>query len=435
MLAKKRTVLKVLFGACCWVGFVLAALAPSQSWAGRLVTFETAGSVGLEPVWFAQASVDQTRSRVDRWTLYKDQLFSLSTSGTLQAIDAETGQTLWTTRVGNLCGVFSGPGVNEEYVAVTSGTRLCIIDRQEGKVRWSRQLGGMPAATPALSETYVFVCLMNGQVEGYSLENLDETPWVHQSIGRIFHAPSVAGNVVCWPTDRGYLYVAQNHRPRVLYRLETYEEIVTPPAALGPYIYATSRDGYFYCLDELSGAELWRISTGYPIVKNPAVVGSRAYVASDQPALHAVDSKRGRLLWSVAGVTQFVTEGEKHVYGMQRDGTLLALDKKSGGVVARMKTGEGTTALVNDQSDQIFLVDDLGLVQCLRVRDSLQPIYYREKIAEDVEVAPDDDEENPFGDEVPADAEQPADAFGDDFQPADAPEDDAEAEDDENPFF
>jgi outer membrane protein assembly factor BamB len=434
MLAKKKTVLRLLFCSCCLVGVVLVLLSPAQSLAGRLVTFERAGIVGLQPAWFAQVSVDRSRGGMSQWALYKDQLISLSTLGTLQALNAETGETLWTVRVGKPGSVFSGPAINEEYVALTAGTKLYIIDRENGRVLWSRPTGGVAAAAPALSETYAFISLMNGQVEGHSLEDLNEPVWIHQSVGRIFHSPSVAGSVVCWPTDRGYLYVAQNNRPRVLYRLETNDEIVTPPTALGSYLYATSRDGYLYCLNELSGAELWRISTGFPIIKQSAVVGDTVYVASDQPALHAVNSKTGRPEWSVAGATQFVSEGAKFVYAMQRDGTLLMLDMQSGGVVGRMRTAEGITALVNDQSDQIYLVDDRGLVQCLRERDSLQPTYYRQKTAEGEDADPVDEAVNPFRDEAPAVEDQPADGFGDEFQPADEPKEDA-AEDDDNPFF
>jgi outer membrane protein assembly factor BamB len=437
MLAKKNTVLRFLFCSCCSVGVALALLAPTLSSAGRLVTFERAGSIGLEPAWFAQAGVDRTRARVSQWTLHEDQLFSLSTSGTLQALNAETGETLWSVRVGIPGSVYTGPAVNKKYVSLTSGSKLYLIDRENGHVLWSRLTGSAAAAAPALSKNYAFVGMVNGQVEGYPLEDFDESVWIHQSIGRIFHSPSVAGSVVCWPTDRGYLYVAQHHRPRVLYRLETNDEIVTPPTALGSYLYVTSRDGYLYCLNELSGAELWRISTGYPIVKKPAVVGDIVYVASDQPALHAVDSKTGQPQWSVAGVTQFVTEGAQYVYGMQRDGTLLILDKQSGGVVGRMKTGEGVSALVNDQSDQIFLVDDRGLVQCLRERDSLQPVYYRQETADGEDADSEDDSEDPFAEDVPGDPatdDKPADDFGGEFQPPEEPKDDA-AEDDDNPFF
>ena len=190
MPSMKEPVLKVLFCSCSVMGVVLTMLAPTHSSAGRLVTFEQAGRHGLKRAWFAQASVDLTRGRIANWVLDRDRLISLSTSGTLQAINAETGETVWTARVGSPNGVFTGPAVNDRYVALTSGMKLYVLDRETGQVLWNRLLGSASVAAPALGTTHVFVGLLNGQVEGYSLEDLAETVWVHQSIGRIFHPPS-----------------------------------------------------------------------------------------------------------------------------------------------------------------------------------------------------------------------------------------------------
>ncbi|MCG8450617.1 MAG: PQQ-binding-like beta-propeller repeat protein, partial [Pirellulales bacterium] len=270
----------------------------------------------------------------------------------------------------------------------------------------------------------------NGQIEAYPLENSSLGIWYHQSAGRIFYSATVTGNLVSWPTDRGFLYVAQADAPRVLYRVETNAEIVAPPAELKPLLYVTSRDGYLYCLHGLTGAEQWRVSTGYPIVKKPAVVANTAYVASQQPALHAVNSQTGARLWSADRATQFVAEGAKHVYAMDRYGTLFILDRESGGTIGRLHAGEGATALVNDQSDRIYLVSDRGLVQCLHEIDSPEPTYYR---LQTVEKDPEDDAktvESPFVEKTP-DQEftlpETTDQPEVPFEPSE--------DDDENPFF
>lgn len=428
----KKPVAWTLWWAC-WAACAWNLLTPALGTAGPLVSSERARRHGLERMWFAQVNVDAARGRVSHWALHNDRLFSLSSSGTLQSLNAETGESLWTVRIGALNGVFAGPAVNEKFVALTSGTRLYVLDRKDGHVLWSRFLGSAGAAAPALSERYAFVGLLNGKVEGYPLEDLNESIWRHQSIGRIFYSPTVTGEVVCWPTDRGYLYVAQANQPRVLYRVETNDEIVAPPAEWEPYLYIVSRDGYLYCLHELSGAELWRVSTGYPVVSQPAAVAGKAYVASEEPALHAVDSETGRRLWSVVGATQFVTLGAEHVYGMDRFGALLILDKQSGGVISRLAVSEGTTALVNDQSDRIFLVSDTGLVQCLRERDAKEPTYYRLEMGKKPEVEEETPEESPFVEETPTETFSPPEASE---EPAASPfQPDEEEPDDDNPFF
>jgi len=433
----KKNLARMLWRACCWAAGAWNLLTPTLGTAAPLVDSERAGRHGLERAWFAQVNVDATQGRVSHWTLHNDQLFSLSTSGTLQALDAETGQSLWTVRVGAPDGVFAGPSVNEKFVALTSGTKLYVLDRKDGHVLWSRFLGSAAAAAPALSERYAFVGLLNGQVEGYPLVNLKQSIWRHQSIGRIFYSPTVTGKVVSWPTDRGFLYVAQADQPRVLFRVETNNEIVAPAAEWESYLFVASRDGYLYCMHEFSGAELWRVSMGYPIVTKPAAVAGKAYVASEEPALYSIDSESGRLLWSAVGATQFVTLGAEHVYGMGRFGGLLILDKQTGGVISRLAVGEGTTGLVNDQSDRIYLVSETGLVQCLRERRAKEPTYYRRQTGEKPTAEEAVPEESPFVEEAPAEvssppeaSEKPVEDTGTPFQPKEE-----DTDDDDNPFF
>jgi len=442
MITKDKPVPKPMFYILCCIGVLISALAPMRSSAGRLVTFDDAQRHGLERVWFAQVSVDLTQSRVSHWRLHEDQLFALSTSGTLQSLNAETGETRWTVRVGTPNGAITSPSVNDRFVAIVGGTRLYVIDSADGHVLWSRQLGSVVTCAPALSDTHVFVGLMNGQVEAYSLEDPAAPVWRHQSVGRIFHSPVVGGGIVSWATNRGFLYVAENERPRVMYRVEINDEIVAPPAELSPNIYVSTGNGYLYCLDELSGAEHWRISTGFPILRKPAIVGETVYVASDQPALHAVSSPTGQELWFVDGAAQFVSEAAQHIYAMESLGTLLILDKQSGGVVGRLKAGEGTTALENDQSDRIFLVDDRGLVQCLRERDALEPTYYRRQVDENQEAVEEEASKSPFTEDPsdesvppPVAEEEPADDFGDQFQPAEQDSEDDKTEEDGGFFF
>jgi hypothetical protein len=92
----------------------------------------------------------------------------------------------------------------------------------------------------------------------------------------------------------------------------------------------------------------------------------------------------------MAGVTQFVALGKQHVYGLDRFGSLLVIDAKTGGLVGRLPHNrllsagnqnpwsERGPALVNDQNDRIFLVSNTGLVQCLHEIGVTEPIVYRQ---------------------------------------------------------
>jgi len=388
----------------CAVLALLVAM-PSASFAKQLVSSDAAARSGLERAWFAQIRVDPAQHNVVDWLLDKDQLFALTSAGTIHSIDAETGKTLWTTEIGVGHTAAAGMAVNKEYIALLGAGRLYVLDRTDGHHLWSRRVGGAASAAPALSTTYAFVVLLNGRVEGYRLDDPLAAVWQYQSHGRTFASPTATGKVVSWPTDRGMLYVGMAESPRVLFRLETNDDIVAAPAEQEPYLYVASLDGYLYCFQELTGSEEWRYATGFAITSQPAIVGGQAFVASEGPSLHAVDALTGQPLWRLDGAKQFVALGKQHTYSMDRYGTLIVLDNESGGIVGRLATGESNSALVNDQSDRIFLTNDRGLVQCLHEIGADEPSWHRgspeagEKAASAEEASAEDGAEN-FAEEV-----------------------------------
>ena len=112
----------------------------------------------------------------------------------------------------------------------------------------------------------------------------------------------------------------------------------------------------------------------------------------------------------------------------------MLLDAKTGARQGRIKTSEGIRTLVNDQSDRIYLVNDLGLIQCLREAGTTPTMYRKpfssqpEKPATE-ETRPAAPEETPFAvegeDAAAEDAPMEADVFAEepaaDEPPAEEP--------------
>jgi outer membrane protein assembly factor BamB len=421
----------------CCLG-VLAMGGPGSA-ASPLVRHELAARHGLQRAWFAQIPLDPQRSQVRLWLLDGDRFFGVTTAGLLTSLDSRTGAAVWTSQIGRPGLEAFGPGANARYVAAVSGSKLYLLDREDGRMTWSQRLGSAPASGPALTRNHAYVALMNGQIEGYLLDDPGAQPWYHQSKGRTFQRPTTTGAVVSWPTDTGLLYVSSSEQPRVLFRLVTNSEIVTSPTEQAPYLYIASLDGYLYCIHELTGVTRWRYSTGSPIDSSPAVVGKTVYVASTTPTLHAIDNATGRLKWWIDGIADFAAESETRVYAQTWDGQLAIIDKATGGLLSRLPLAEGTRLLVNNQTDRIFLVRSDGLVQCLHEIGSDEPFKHVEpSTAEPGTEATKAGDEQPATevaapDATPQDAaldEQPAETPA----PAEAPANDTTPDLESNPF-
>jgi outer membrane protein assembly factor BamB len=433
----------------------------------RLLSREEARRLGLERAWFAQVRLDRARHRVERAILTGDRLTVLTSAGVVHEFNALTGETLWIAPVGNPDYPSLGPAASDKYVAVMNGSTLYVLRIKDGKPVLDREVGGGPGAAPAVADEYVFVPLVNGRIEGYPLNQGNPAPqdvrnkWYYQSYGRAMVAPLATAKSFAWSTEKGHFCVGDSQLPAVRFRLESHSDIVASPAYHDPLFYAGTVSGELIALHETDGVRQWKFSTGYPIIRAPAAVGERVYVTNEEPTMHCVDAKNGHGLWEAPNLTQFAAASRQRVYGIDDLRALVVLDGKTGTLLDRMPTDGSASALVNDQTDRLYLISDDGLLQCLHEIGANEPYYHNpppakpkpaEAVTEPVsssepassdESAPPAEEEivappaeagedNPFGPSE-GDAVEPAEAPAD--EPADPPASDDEfGVDDESSF-
>ncbi len=284
----------------------------------------------------------------------------------VQAIDAETGRTLWATTVGRRDFPMDGPGVNEKYVAVINGTSLYLLTRDTGQIVWVRTTRGVPAAGPAVSDRFVVVPTWTGDVELYELEEPRKLPNMFKSNGRSMLRPTVTPNSIIWPTDRGMLYVASSQRHTIRFRLEAKDTIAAPASVFSPnQVFVASVDGYVYALQENVHSERWRFSTGLSITTTPIPTGESLYVVTDNMNLYCLDQETGALKWVAPSFRQFIAASPDRVYGIGVTERLEILDANTGGRIASMNLGNLDVFYQNDQSDRIIVGTRTGILQSL----------------------------------------------------------------------
>jgi outer membrane protein assembly factor BamB len=333
--------------------------------------------LGLERAWFTQISLDRARNRVERAILANDRLDVLTSASVLQELNALTGETLWIAPVGNPNYPSLGPSANAELVALINGTTLFVLDRVDGRPVKVRRVSGAPGAAPALAPEKVFVPLLSGRIEGYPLQQEIFTPWSYQSVGRVMVPPLVTGANIVWATDSGHVYIASADEFGVHALVETGSDILAPPAYRKPNVFIAAMSGEVFAIDETTGAKRWKYATGYPITRAPAAVGNRVFVTSEEPALHCVDAATGSAVWIAPKVTQFAAASRNRVYGVDDLRSLLVLDAATGQTLLRSKPSDGTlNALVNDQTDRLYVISDDGMVQCFHEIGAKQPLYH-----------------------------------------------------------
>jgi outer membrane protein assembly factor BamB len=428
---------------------LLLGIGSNASAARRLVTEAEARHLGLERAWNAQVRLDPGRNEVERAVLEGDRLTVLTTAGVVQEFDAITGRTMWVAPVGNPDHPSLGPAGSDAYVALINGSTLYVLDRKDGKPVKVRPVGGAPGASPAVGEKYVFVPLAMGRIEAYPINEQRLTPWYYQSFGRAMVKPLATPESFVWTTDTGHFYVGRADDLGVRFRLETGSEIVAPPAYGAPNVIAATSKGEVFSMHEVTGQRNWKYATGFPVERAPAVVGKRVFVTSGEPTLHCIDADTGAGLWEAPKIAQFAAASANRVYGVDHMGAFVVLDASTGAMLGRMPSRSSANALVNDQTDRVYLVSPDGVVQCFHEIGAKKPLYHRPKPAEETPattpgrappaeraVAPPTEsaeeeeftEEAGMFDEEPAEDDAPAEGMEDTEQPID------DAGLDEDPF-
>ncbi len=424
---------------------------------GAIIPQTTAARHGLVRPWFAQVQLDRGRGRLTDVLLYRGTIYAQTNKAIVQAIDAESGETIWVKRIGRPDHPSLTPGVARDMLAVVNGARLYVVNRHNGNLLYETAVKGAPGAGPALSDKRVYVPMLQGLMVAYRLESLTDpqkelgfgksweemdegervaaekerrdnlrlrqefiAPLVSQSLGRVMIQPLVTlqnddEEYCVWPTDRGLLNIGHINRHDEK-KLEARHQIATDagiaarptykaadPDGLGDegIIYAASRDGFVHAIEEKSGNSLWRFSTGEPICEPAVVIADRVYVATRLGGMYCLDARVGKEMWQAPGVSQFVSASKRRVYTSDKAGRLVVLDAKSGARLDTLATESLPIKMINSQTDRIYLASDRGLIQCLHEIELPQPLDHVQWEKEQkgaAEKAENVNEKDPLGD-------------------------------------
>lgn len=407
---------------CCCLALILgwAVVASPSATFGQLIPEAAALRAGLTRKWFTQIVLDPARGRIEHIVLDEGTLFIATDQGILQAVDAETGQTLWAERVGKQGHPVLPPDANSNVVALLSGSHLYLVNRHSGRLLREIIVEGAPSGGIALSERFAYVPTVTGVVYAYRLRQAALPPEVQElprdptapaeltaeekaqlesrrredfrlvreadeplvcpSIGHSWVGPlvireSAAEEIVVWTTDAGMLFVGRVTGDGGLFslfwRMETRGTTTAQPAYVlvdpskaraGMLVFA-SQDGYVHALHESDGQWLWRFSTGQPIIQPVIAISRFIFVANQLGGMYCLDGRNGEQLWWTPDILQFVAASKHRLYATDTFGRLLALDGRTGAKLESLPLTGMPIRLINTQTDRIYLASENGLLQ------------------------------------------------------------------------
>jgi len=210
---------------------------------------------------------------------------------------------------------------------------------------------------------------------------------------------------VTWVTEQGYLYMSRitelsDKATSMLYRIDSSgqsfyfdktqtiqidrpgsKELLARPTQsqlypvnerdpdyilLSDVIVTGGRAAYVFAIDARTGSVNWRYPTQGQLLESIAVIGRDVYAPTANGILHAIDLLTGNERWNAKNVKRFVASSKNRIYVLDQQKRLVALDRATGASIFVYDIRRFQHCLFNLETDQIFLLTDAGLVQCVR---------------------------------------------------------------------
>ena len=283
-------------------------------------------------------------------------VYTIDTSATVRAFDAQTGALVWRsqfgTERGNSASLFGG-GIafhNGRLYATNGLGFVAALDAATGGIAWQVRPGGPLRGSPTVTADALYVTSQDNQV--YSLKPADgATNWSEAAaleIAGVFGtaSPAFAQGTVVAGFSSGELNAYRYENGRVLWQdalartsirtsVSSLADVDADAVIDGGQVIAIGQGGRMVALELITGQRMWELNLAG--ISTPWVVGEWVFVVTDEAKLIAVARATGKIRW--------ITQLQQFRNAKRRTGQI----SYSGPVLAggRLIVASTTGALVN----------------------------------------------------------------------------------------
>lgn len=309
-------------------------------------------------VWTVKASDHYTEMCANQVTLQDGVLYVPFINGEIFAIDNQSGDVFWKSRIGNITDQIvlknQAPVINNGklYVAAQNGF-VYALNIKDGSLAWNYKLDSTKNDIPVL----VFANKVFTQ-SGFNFYSFDAN--TGKALSQRNFEEAIYGKPV---TDGENIFIA-NEKDMVF--------------ALGPNQLDVK---WKFKVDENQGNIKERIFCK----DNKLYIGTQGAIGS---SVYAVDSKTGTQIWKTdfAGDNiLYITEHNDNIWGYTRKGKLFQLDLENGSLLYEAKlTTLPISNLEFPDEDSVYYYCDAGLIQFDFKGKDENMAYMRTSIKDDV---------------------------------------------------
>lgn len=251
-------------------------------------------------------------------SIYGDRMFFLDDSGSAKELDLRTGKLGWTRRIGTLAaatpavdakaGIVLMPVLSDHGSSPGNG-RFVALSMANGRVRWSRPLHAGSESSPIVHGRTVYFGDSGGTLYALNVAN-GHVRWTYHASGPIKGGPALWHGDLFFGDYAGRAYAvraADGHRVWAVstegahFGLGSGQFYATPAVAYGR-VYMGNTDGRMYSFGARNGTLAWATGTGGYVYSSAAVadprgLGPTVYAGSYDGYFYAWNARSGKVRW------------------------------------------------------------------------------------------------------------------------------------------
>lgn len=315
-----------------------------------------------------------------------DVIYAASSNGNIYAINRESGNTLWRTRLEDE--ITGGVGVGGDLVLVgTLNSSLIALDADSGEIVWETAVSSEVLSAPAANNRVVVAQAVDGKLSGHDAET-GEQIWIYENtvpalslrgssspliIENFVLAAFGNGSVVSLATDNGTLRWEERVAiPTGTSEIDRMVDIdgdlfVTDQGLL----LVPSFQGYLAAIDVVTGQTRWRVQESSA---NGASSGfGNIYISDERGHVKAYRSGEDDAVWineqldlrNVSGPESF----SNYVAVGDYQGYVHLLSQVDGRFVGRTRVdGDGIRASMQSRGNTLYVYGNGGNLTALTVQ-------------------------------------------------------------------
>ncbi len=239
------------------------------------------------------------------------------------------------------------------------------------KAIWAAETEDEIRGTPMLSNGTLYVGSYDNNLYAFDAAT-GEAKWKYASDGGITGKAASFENNIYFGSEDKRLHVVSSRSGKVVWTHYTDGPVRSSPRIAQGHAFIGSDDGFLHAVNTSTGRLSWKVDVGSPVRSTPFVTEEYAFFGSEAGDFTCVDF-RGDTRWrfkAKRAITSSPIVAEESVIFTSMDGTLYALEAKSGWAIWRFRLGKGSisTPFVDDNLIYVGAADNV--IYCVDMRSA-----------------------------------------------------------------